>query len=100
MTTHKFGDEIHWSTTPRDLVVRVRGGPMVHRVLQLVGSNLHGDEVMLECGARAPRGEATETSDPVDCMACMIRRTSEAMEAEWVECNETIRRVLKDPVTI
>jgi hypothetical protein len=91
MTTHKFCD-IHWSTTPSDMVVRV-GDSMVHRVVQLVGSNVHGDEVVLECGARAPRSEAIETEDPVDCMACMIRKTTTEMDAEveWVErFNETV----------
>jgi uncharacterized Fe-S center protein len=85
-TTRRRFDEIRWSTTPSDMIVRL-GGDMVHRVLQLVGSNVHGDEVVLECGARAPKGEATETEDPVDCMACMIRRTTEAMEAEWAADN-------------
>lgn len=60
---------------------------MVHRVFQLVGSNLHGDEVVLECGARAPRSAATNTTDPVDCMACMIQKTSEVLEAEWANAN-------------
>lgn len=77
----RFGDVIGWSMTPSDMAVRVRDA-MVHRVLELVGSSVRGDEVILECGVRAPRSEATETQDLVDCMACMLRRTTEAMETE------------------
>lgn len=98
-TPHKFGDVIHWSTIPFDMTVRT-GDSMVHRVFELVGSSVRADEVVLECGVRAPRSAATNTTDPVDCMACMIYRTSEAMEAEWVECNETIRLKINDSIIV
>lgn len=75
---------IGWSTFPSDMTVRV-GDAMVHRVCELVGSRVHGDAAILECGARVPVREMTDTKDPVDCMACMVRRTTTAMEAEWVE---------------
>lgn len=86
MTTHRFGNEICWNTIPSDMIVRLDDA-MVHRVYQLVGSNIHGEEVLLECGARAPRDEAVATEDPVDCMGCMIRRTTAGIEAEieWIE---------------
>ncbi len=80
-TPRRFGDDIHWSLTPSDMIVRLDGA-MVHRVHQLVGSNVRVDEVILECGVRAPRTETIDTEDPVDCMACMIRRTTVAIEAE------------------
>lgn len=79
-----FSGAIYWSTTPSNMRVRV-GGAMVHHVLQLVGGDDRFDEALLECGARARRDDTTETMDPVDCMGCMIQRTTESMEAEFAE---------------
>ncbi len=80
-TTRRFGDETRWSTTPSAMVVRI-GDPMVHRVFQLLSSNVIGHEVILECGVRASRSLAEETEDPVDCMACMIRKTTMEIEMD------------------
>ncbi len=84
ITVHKFGDLIHWSKAPSDTVVQVGNQPMVHRVFELEVSNVCDDVFILECGVRAAKSTAIETADPVDCMACMIQRMSEVMEAEYV----------------
>lgn len=75
---------IYWSTTPFDMRVRI-GETIVHHVLQLVGGDDRQDEALFECGVRAPMSTARETKDPVDCMSCMLRRTTESMEAEFAE---------------
>jgi hypothetical protein len=87
-----FSNEIGWSTTPNDMTVRI-GDALVHRVHQLVGSTLNNEQAVLECGVVVLRRRASETKDLVDCMGCMIQRTSAEIEAEiaWVErFNETI----------
>jgi hypothetical protein len=78
------GNEISWSTTPSDMIVRV-GDALVHRVFQLVESSIHGEKTVLECGVVTFRSEATETQGPVDCMACMIQRTTTEVETEIEE---------------
>lgn len=85
-----IGSEIYWSMWPSGpLAVRV-GDAMVHRVVQFMGDNRMFEEVLLECGARALRSVAVETTDDVDCMGCAIRRTSRASEDEWRENNELL----------
>lgn len=78
-------NNIAWSTAPSNMFVRARRDLMVHRVLELRGDNVIGETVLLECGFVIPRNETTEITDPVDCMACMLRRTSEAMEVEFAD---------------
>lgn len=87
MMAHRFNGAIYWSTTPPDMRVRV-GGTMVHRVVLLTGGDRCEEIFNFECGAQALRDEVTETRDPVDCMACMIQRTTVAMEAEFAEYEE------------
>lgn len=79
-----FNGAIYSSTMPFDMRVRV-GEAIVHHVLQLVSGDDRQDEALFECGVRAPMSATKETKDPVDCMSCMLRRTTESMEAEFAE---------------
>lgn len=82
----RFGS-IRWSTSPSHMTVRIEG-LMVHRVFELMGTDVRDDEAVLECGVRAPMNVAVETHDPVDCMGCLLRRATEAMEAVLAEYEE------------
>lgn len=75
---------IHWSTTPGDMTVRV-GDAMVHRVVEIIGSDVTAEECLLECGARVLTDTVTVTTDDVDCMACALRRMTQAMEDMYNE---------------
>ena len=80
------GNAIGW-TTWLDITIRGKGA-LVHRTLMLVGSEINGEKFILECGVEIPKNEATETQDPTDCMGCMLRRTTTAMEVELAKYNE------------
>lgn len=63
------------------MAVRVGDG-MVHLVLKLQGNPDGEDTVVLECGAIRPTRASLPSKEDVDCMACAIKATSKAWDAE------------------
>jgi hypothetical protein len=76
--------DIGWSRFPTGMSVRVGDG-MVHHVVELRGNPDGEDTIVLECGVVVRQRASLPSKEDVDCMACAIKATSKAWDAELDE---------------